>query len=289
MKYKAIMAIALLALVSLMITPAMAWDFYYDEVDESADAGTQIFAASFWVNSSVRYIEVTDIYAYLYADNVLSGSYSDIITDSDGATVGNYSATWGDFGVDWTHEGWITITIDDIVYPEDENGNSAVAFNNLYWQMEAGSGHNPAFKCEVPHYPDVVPFAAFGGGIIHGAGDKHLAKACHGTSTFYSGDPPAPVASFVCVPTSQYPNTDVVCTDTSTGTWIDTWLWTIDAEAYDLHGWKTSASQNYTWQSAYPGIFSVNLRATNSGGSDWYLSSIREGHKPLHQLSRAIH
>jgi PKD repeat protein len=78
----------------------------------------------------------------------------------------------------------------------------------------------------------------------------------------------APVASFTCVPTSQYPDTSVVCTDTSTNTPTD-WLWSIDMEGAGIEGWQTHTGQNFTWQSHYPGLYSVNLRANNSAGNDW--------------------
>jgi PKD repeat protein len=77
-----------------------------------------------------------------------------------------------------------------------------------------------------------------------------------------------PVSSFTCTPTSQYPDTSVVCTDTSTNTPTD-WLWTIDAEAMGIDAWQQSTSRNFTWESHYPGLYSVNLKANNSAGSDW--------------------
>lgn len=77
-----------------------------------------------------------------------------------------------------------------------------------------------------------------------------------------------PVASFSCTPTSQYPDADVVCTDTSTNTPTD-WYWTLDYDALGIKGWQTSTSQNFTWQSSYTGLFGVNLRANNSAGFDW--------------------
>jgi len=77
-----------------------------------------------------------------------------------------------------------------------------------------------------------------------------------------------PVSSFSCTPTSQYPDASVVCTDSSTNTPTD-WLWSIDAEALGIDAWQTHTGQNFTWQSHYPGLYSVNLRANNSAGSDW--------------------
>ena len=77
-----------------------------------------------------------------------------------------------------------------------------------------------------------------------------------------------PVASFACVPTSQFPDTGIVCTDTSTNTPTN-WLWSIDMEGAGIKGWETSTSRNFTWQSHYPGLYSVNLWANNSAGGDW--------------------
>ena len=87
-------------------------------------------------------------------------------------------------------------------------------------------------------------------------------------TTFGGGNVVAPVASFSCTPTSQYPDTSVVCTDTSTNS-PTSWLWTIDAEAMGIDAWKTHTGQNFTWESHYPGLYSVNLQATNTAGSDW--------------------
>jgi PKD repeat protein len=89
------------------------------------------------------------------------------------------------------------------------------------------------------------------------------------TVTTYGGsNVVTPVSSFTCTPTSQYPDTNVVCTDTSTNT-PTSWLWTIDAESWGTDAFQTHTGQNFSWQSHYPGIFSVNLQATNGAGSDY--------------------
>jgi PKD repeat protein len=93
-----------------------------------------------------------------------------------------------------------------------------------------------------------------------------IAKVWKMSGSEYS---PAPVASFTCVPTSQYPDADIVCTDTSTNT-PTSWLWSIDMEGAGIKGWQTHTGQNFTWQSHYAGLYSVNLRANNSAGSSWY-------------------
>ena len=89
-------------------------------------------------------------------------------------------------------------------------------------------------------------------------------------STSYAHDEGviAPVSSFSCTPRTQAINTPVVCTDASTNT-PTSWYWTLDAEAMGIKAWSTSTSRNFTWQSAYTGFYSVNLRANNSAGSDW--------------------
>lgn len=92
----------------------------------------------------------------------------------------------------------------------------------------------------------------------------------NGTHTWYTGaSVVAPEASFTCSPVSQYPDEDVVCTDTSSNTPTN-WLWTLDYDALGILGWQTSTSRNFTWQSHYPGLFSVNLWANNSAGGSWY-------------------
>jgi PKD repeat protein len=102
----------------------------------------------------------------------------------------------------------------------------------------------------------------FQGGVCSETNNIHVARY------YILANVSVPVAGFACVPTSQYLNTDVVCTDTSTNT-PTSWFWTIDYPALGITGWQTHTGQNFSWQSAYAGVFSVNLRATNSGGSDW--------------------
>jgi PKD repeat protein len=96
-----------------------------------------------------------------------------------------------------------------------------------------------------------------------------VANPWAGEYTSYSGvEVLTPIAAFSCSPTSQYPDTSVVCTDSSTNTPTD-WYWTIDAEAMGIDAWQTHTGQNFTWESHYPGFYSVNLRANNSAGSSW--------------------
>ena len=98
--------------------------------------------------------------------------------------------------------------------------------------------------------------------------DNAYGTDAHNSESYGGSFVAAPVAAFSCVPTSQFPDTPVVCTDTSTNTPTD-WYWTLDAENLGVKGWQTSTSQNFTWQSHYPGLYSVNLRANNSAGGDW--------------------
>jgi PKD repeat protein len=107
--------------------------------------------------------------------------------------------------------------------------------------------------------------------LPYGAAMSYIASnwLARGTTQVYGGSSVvAPVASFACTPTSQYPDSDVVCTDTSTNT-PTSWLWSIDMEGAGIYGWQTHTGQNFTWESHYPGLYSVNLQATNAAGSDW--------------------
>jgi PKD repeat protein len=82
-----------------------------------------------------------------------------------------------------------------------------------------------------------------------------------------NGTMPAPLSSFSCSPLLGAINQNIVCTDSSAG--AESWYWTIDDETRGIYPAQTSTSQDFTWITAYPGLYSVNLRATNSAGSDW--------------------
>jgi PKD repeat protein len=131
--------------------------------------------------------------------------------------------------------------------------------------------YNNVAETAAPGYPDptIDCYGANASAYSYLLAPAAGANIGSGTYQFYSGSAvTAPVTSFSCTPTSQYPSVDVVCTDTSTNTPTD-WYWSIDAEAMGIKGWQTSTSRNFSWQSAYPGLYSVNLRANNSAGSDW--------------------
>jgi PKD repeat protein len=84
----------------------------------------------------------------------------------------------------------------------------------------------------------------------------------------HAGSPTPPVASFTCAPTTQGLSSSVVCTDSSTGN-IGSYYWVIDDETRDIHPLQTSTSHDYTWQSAYAGLYSVSLRVSGVDGIDW--------------------
>jgi PKD repeat protein len=89
-----------------------------------------------------------------------------------------------------------------------------------------------------------------------------------GTSTLIKTDyitviPPPPVADFYGTPTSGSPGLVVSFTDTSTGSPTG-WNWTFG----DIGGGNTSTSQNPSHTYTTAGTYSVNLTATNAGGSN---------------------
>jgi PKD repeat protein len=140
----------------------------------------------------------------------------------------------------------------------------ATWYYDSYWQ-NGGTGMQYEIFCSVN-----ADGSGYEGPVVFGlwcpVGGNNAACKATTTGNFSLGS--APVSSFTCTPTSQYPDTDIVCTDTSTNT-PTSWLWSIDMEGAGIYGWETHTGQNFTWQSHYPGLYSVNLQATNSLGSDW--------------------
>lgn len=81
--------------------------------------------------------------------------------------------------------------------------------------------------------------------------------------------PPVPTASFSCVPLSQFPSSDVVCSDSSTGVGISSWFWQLGIDNLNVPSYITTTNRNFTWSSLYASPYTVSLKATNDGGSDW--------------------
>ena len=174
---------------------------------------------------------------------------------------------FADVRIEWTvplANTWGTGTI--TIYPS--NWASSTGYENLY--PETISGHNEMQANSSAHI-----YLNYAWGYLSQLDTEDdaaciaYAQCTSGVTTVYGGSGiVTPVSSFTCVPTTQQINTDVVCTDSSTNTPTD-WYWTLDAEVLGTKAWKTSTSQNFTFQSAYTGFYSVNLKANNSAGSDW--------------------
>lgn len=269
---KLVLVIALCALVLLTITPVSAYGLYYTSDQDSQAHEQQCFnTMSFWTNASVSKMDAI-LYCYFWSGNRLSGTYSDYIgcAGSVGTVAGNYTATWSFPGTGYDY-GTVEIVFDDFDYSKCtyEGGMTSVVFHDL--DVYAANGDNIVYA-KYEHEPTwesmSVPWAAYGVGVS--GGSYRWSYPLNGTALFYSGyfGDTTPAAAFSCAPTSQYPSEDVVCTDASTGE-IDDWYWTIDAEAIGYKGWLTSTSRNFTWSSAYPGLYSVNLRVNNTAGFDW--------------------
>lgn len=170
----------------------------------------------------------------------------------------------------WTHQGNVTYTWSAGGYNNiSEMCNIALDFSDLtldfsttYFVLASDQTTQFIYNQNILGHPSSSgnppsPFTTGLDATNWMGGDYHL----------YTGTAVnVPVASFTCVPTSQYLSTDVVCTDTSTNT-PTSWLWTIDG--FGVNGWQTSTTQDFSWQSSYAGTFSVNLQATNGAGSDW--------------------
>jgi PKD repeat protein len=253
-----------LLLLGLVMVPCMA----YTEVGsftEDRSAG-QAALEMMWITGPSFGTDVTRLTwsgdCYKQADYSIPTSYAGHIREGHagggGAHIGNYSATIDYHGV--TTYGWSTCdlivdtqfdTATNDFYLDDINGGS-----NSQWYSLAGEGNGAYDYTELTGYQARLHVGT------PSIPQNGVYKTYTGTSTS------APVASFTCAPTSQYPDTSVVCTDTSTNVPTD-WLWSIDMEGAGIDGWQTHTGQNFTWESHYPGLYSVNLRANNSAGSDW--------------------
>lgn len=255
--------IALVVLAALPIVPVSAYTEL--QVDTYADTGLS-YASSAWniirvVNCTAFTQDVTKIHFEISdtlgaAGQSTGGTYNAAITYVAGTGgTGNASVTWSTTG---TYGGWGIVTADVLINDlTDVDFDSAcdIQFSPTFFNSLTRFGNYSTEDYQTNKYSLYIT--------------PNALKPLAGTYTTYSGtNVTSPAASFTCSPTSQFPDTNVVCTDTSTGGELD-WLWTIDAEAMGIDGWQTATSQNFTWQSAYPGLYSVNLRVNNSVGFDW--------------------
>lgn len=263
MKHKAIMVIALLALVSLMVTPICAYELL------AIGNSTQFSSAGYGVSSILKHNDSGDWtnrtllhYDLIEGYRISAKPYTAEATGS-GFEVAlcqggvKYGEGYLSYNVPQTTNaagGWVEIAMIWDSNPPVPNSN--VLFFPGFEDCEGDLGDYWAIRSHFNSaaYPTALHTMYF--------------SQCAGGTVTYGGYAEIET-SFTCVPTSQYPDTDVVCTDTSTG-FPTEWLWSIDAEALDIHGWQTNASQDYTWQSVYPGFYSVNLWAENPGGGEWY-------------------
>jgi len=270
MKQKQILIIALLALVSMLIMPVSGYELLQEfdiPINTAASGGplSIVFETPESVEANVTYVIWRVAAGTITA---VEGDYSGVeecaILKAGDTVRGNVSLQWSSTYLNATFRDWIfEFSILDF---EDTDATSSfflwntIKGDHCFDNLQAdGTGKIINSKLgytgnQSAYAPNVVVMS-------------NAAFPVAGHWEIYGGYPEV-TTSFTCVPTSQFPNTDVVCTDTSTGS-PDAWLWTIDAEAYDLHGWQTDTGQDFTWQAAYPGWYTVNLWVQNDGGGDW--------------------
>jgi len=278
-KKQQFMIIALIALIAFITMPAQA---YTELSTYTATGGTtsgyEILANGFeFINShsashNVTYFE-WQTFANLPAGANTTGTYSGGIEICGAAHQhGTYTATWS--GGPTGSVKPFTLQVSIVLPHITSTANEDFILSNP----------GPTLGCADPKGVGSLYKAIASTGTITGMGQtatvhsytsdvnqigERGSKFNNATMTVYGGIAVnVPVASFSCTPTSQYPDTSVVCTDSSTNT-PTSWLWTIDAEAMGIDAWQTHTGQNFTWESHYPGLYSVNLQATNTAGSDW--------------------
>jgi PKD repeat protein len=265
MKHKKqfILIIALIALIACIAIPAQAWTQIDTHTPSpSTGGGSKHFYGEFEFKNATLAQQITWIHLegsgqVQTSPNTLSGTNSDTVK-SGGVVVGNYTQTWNLTG--YVQYNNYPFTYDIYFTDLDLVGHSSpIILTNF---VSEGLQQNFYIQNLASDYVTAQNSMT----AVDNAAKKPIYNIVH---TVYSGSSVlTPVSGFSCVPTSQYPDTSVVCTDTSTNT-PTSWLWTIDAEAMGIDAWQQSTSQNFTWESHYPGLYSVNLQATNTAGSDW--------------------
>lgn len=259
---------ALLVLGVCLVSPVSGYTLLYENTSYGTTGSANVFhsASSFWGNMSVTHIEEDIAYVSCGAGFNATGTYTShfhFLNTGYTDPYGNATATWAVSGT----TGTLSIDILDINIPAALD-HHIIAIQISGFDAYVRNTKNCATKYSTPSPASIYPWGD-SGPANGGSGDNKWALPYNGTTRIYSGAfVTTPVAAFSCTPTSQYPDMDVVCTDTSTNAPTD-WYWTIDAEAMGIDAWQTSTSRNFTWQSHYPGFYSVNLRANNSAGSDW--------------------
>lgn len=268
---KGFLIIALVAMVALITMPVSAYtekgSLTFGE--ESAPAGqVDVHHVCFksweeFESTTLITVEMTGAQCGNAKPNTWSGAVQIRTAEGDGAGIllgnGTVDVDYSAAACNWAQRaGTIEYAITDLDVGS-RTGEGCVWFYGTglqlaYYNYGRVNGYEPTDNWEV--FPsNSISEAAYP--IAHS--EIHIYG---GTSVV------TPEASFSCTPTSQLPDADVVCTDSSTNTPTD-WLWTIDAEAIGYEGWQTHTGQNFTWQSHYPGLYSVNLRVNNSAGFSW--------------------
>jgi PKD repeat protein len=273
MKNQCVLIIAFIVLIAGISIPASAYTLLQENTTGYGSGGNNLGAGLHVVNfenfDNVTHIVVTG------KGCANAGIHSDTTSwsmCSDGNYNTNCGTNYGDavMSVVYTHNSLgcggnldnetfvATIDISNL-NRYGQTGTKDIYFKNASKMMFL------YFANDMQFYSDVIsgsnPGGPYGAWLFGGAGAGHY-YIYGGTSVS------APVASFTCTPTSQYPDVDIVCTDSSTNT-PTSWLWSIDMEGAGIKGWQTHTGQNFTWQSHYPGLYSVNLNANNSAGNDW--------------------
>jgi PKD repeat protein len=267
MKQKAILILALLALISMTIAPVLAWTTITTLTVPSV-AGPNGYRDYLYVWNWSAFSNPSDPVTRLYVEGY--AYWSALQTDSSsgilkiGLTpVGCWTASWHSNELaNYSAAYWIDIQFSNINTGYSGQQNVILFDNYVNWWTAFNTGSG--IRGYNGNDTDPTHFDGGQESVYLQSWDYNVAS---GVQTIYGGSAVVtPVASFTCVPTSQYLNTDVVCTDTSTNT-PTSWLWTIDG--FGVNGWQTSTTRNFSWQSSYAGTFNVNLQATNGAGSDW--------------------
>jgi PKD repeat protein len=262
------MIIALIALIAFIAMPVQAWT-QLTTFTKGNPSGSDISQGDLYITNAAAFAANVTRFRYDGDCKTLNsipttGSRAITFRDPAGNAIwGNATFSYDVVNSDGSYHSGCFYQYDIIDYA-GTTGVNTIYFSN---GRHAMNDFPDAMLLYTPDTANSTQDSNVNGAVMGGwSGSFHYGT---GTFTTFGGsNVVAPVASFSCTPTSQYPDTSVVCTDTSTNS-PTSWLWTIDAEAMGIDAWKTHTGQNFTWESHYPGLYSVNLQATNTAGSDW--------------------
>jgi PKD repeat protein len=269
---KAILVIALLALVSMMIAPVTGYDLVYSysvavvSDNNGVPTGLNQYSTHMMWNDTTQIlskVESTDMRGYRFDDTYpQSACYPIDYSYNYGSVIYGtgqlcYSFPTSDLGAANVSDGvTFSVTIDWDSVNKTSNDLLISVFGSA---ISNTIGQHMTFAGGTVYTPLGAPsddrFVDLG---------MYLYTA--GTMNIYSALPTPMVAAFSCIPTFANLTDDVICTDTSSGS-PTSWSWNFDRPDLTNSG-EASIYNTLGFEVTQIGHYIVEMTATNTAGSD---------------------